>query len=105
MMADNGKVGSEMFFFFYNFKHLFLSVLGPCCCAGFSPVVVSRASSSLWRTGFSLQWRLLLLGTGSRVCRLQLLWLPGLVALQYVGSSWTRDRTHVSYIGRRILYH
>ena len=74
MMADNGRAGSEtcsVFFFFYNFKHLFLAVLGLCCCAGFSPVVVSRASSSLWRTGFSLQWRLLLLGTGSRVCRLQ----------------------------------
>ena len=30
---------------------------------------------------------------------------PGLVALRYARSSWTRDRTHVSCIGRRILYH
>ena len=31
-------------------------------------------------------------------------WAPlctGLVALRHVGSSWTRDRTRVSYIGRR----
>ena len=29
----------------------------------------------------------------------------GLVALQHVGSSWTRDLTHVSCIERQILYH
>ena len=29
----------------------------------------------------------------------------GLVALRHVGSSWIRDRTHVSCIGKRILYH
>ena len=29
----------------------------------------------------------------------------GLVALQHVGSSWTRGQTHVSCIGRQILYH
>ena len=29
----------------------------------------------------------------------------GLVALQHVGSSWIRDQTCVSSIGRRILYH
>ena len=27
----------------------------------------------------------------------------GLVAPQHVGSSWTRDQTHVSCIGRQIL--
>ena len=35
----------------------------------------------------------------------QELWRTGLVALQYVGSSWLRDRTGVSYTGRWILYH
>ena len=47
----------------------------------------------------------------------RLLWFPdsraqtrklgrtGLVTPQHVGSSYTRDRTHVSYIGRRILYY
>ena len=29
----------------------------------------------------------------------------GLAALQHVGSSWTRDRTCVPCIGRRILIH
>ena len=29
----------------------------------------------------------------------------GLVALRHVGSSQTRGRTHVPYIGRRILNH
>ena len=45
------------------------------------------------------------------------LWLPGsraqaqylrcvgLVALQHVASSWTRDQTHLSCIGGRILHH
>ena len=32
-------------------------------------------------SGFSLQWLLLLLGTGSRACGLQLVWCTGLVAL------------------------
>ena len=30
---------------------------------------------------------------------------PGLVPPQHVRSSWIRDRTCVSCIGRRILYH
>ena len=33
------------------------------------------------------------------------LWLAGLVALQHVGSSRTRDQTRVPCIGRRILNH
>ena len=34
-----------------------------------------------------------------------LLWSVGLAVLQRVGSSQIRDGTHVSYIGRWILYH
>ena len=33
------------------------------------------------------------------------LWHMGLVVLQHVGSSQTRDQTRVSYTGRQILYH
>ena len=33
------------------------------------------------------------------------MWRIGLSALRHVGSSQTRDRTHVSCIGRQILYH
>ena len=35
----------------------------------------------------------------------QKLGCTGLVVPQHVGSSWTRDRAHVSCIGRWILYH
>ena len=41
---------------------------------------------------------------GSRA-QAQLLWCTGLVALQHVGSSRTRDQTCVPCIGRRILNH
>ena len=41
---------------------------------------------------------------GSRA-QAQQLWHTGLVAPQHVGSSQTRDRTHVCCIDRQILYH
>ena len=52
----------------------------------------------------SLRWLLLLQSTGSRA-QAQYLWHTGFVALRHVGSSFTRARTHVPYIGRRILRH
>ena len=62
--------------------------------------------------GFSLRWLLLLRSTGSRhtgfsSCgtQAQQLWRMGLVALQHVASSWTRDRTRVPCMGRQILNH
>ena len=51
------------------------------CCRGFP-------SCGFWALGHSL----------SGCC-------PGSVALQHVGPSGTRDRTHVSCVGRRILIH
>jgi len=54
---------------------------------------------------FSLQSLLFLWSPGSRAPLLSSLWNMGLVAFRHVGSSWTRDRTHVSCIGRWILYH
>ena len=91
---------------------------------GLSLVVSSRGYSLVQCTGLSLRWLLLLQSTGSKhmgfsSCgtRAQQLWLMGsrvqaqqlwymaLVALRHVGSSWTRDRTHVPCIGRRILNH
>ena len=45
-----------------------------------------------------------LLLPGSRA-QAQYLWCVSLVALLYIGSFWTRDRTHVSCIGRWIPYH
>ena len=37
--------------------------------------------------------------------RTQYLWLTGLVVPRRVGSSWVRDQTRVSCIGRQFLYH
>ena len=87
-----------------------------------SLVAASGGHSLLQRVGCSLQWFLLLWNTGSWVPRLPQLQHPGLVtvaqrlvavaqglkstgsvALQHVGSSWTRDWTHVPRIGRQIL--
>ena len=87
-----------------------------------SLVVASWGYSSLWCVGFSLRWLLLLQSVGSRCvgfsscdtwaqqlwlagsrAQAQQLWCMGFVAPRHVGSSWTRARTHVLCIGRRIL--
>ena len=50
----------------------------------------------------------LVIELGLWVQGLQWVWLScgsGLAALRLVGSSWTRDRTHVPCIGRWILTH
>ena len=44
-------------------------------------------------------------GSRAQERRLKELRCIGLVALLNVGSSWTRDQTHVSCVGRQILYH
>ena len=84
-----------------------MDVLGLHCCAGFSLVATSG--------GYSLAavlrlptLCLLLWGAGSRALRLQQLqhmWQRGSVAPRRVQSSWTRDQTYISRIGRQILYH
>ena len=90
---------------------------------GLSLVAASGGYSLLWCAGFSLRW-LLLRSTGSRCAGFsscgswaQQLWLTGsraqaqqlwrmsLVALWHVRSSWTRARTHIPCIDRRILNH
>ena len=81
-------------------KNLLLGVLGPCCCSGPSLVVDSG--------GYSLVAVRGLLEVASLVQHKSeghSLWRTGLVALQHVGSSKTRDGTHVSCFGRQILYH
>ena len=52
--------------FIYFIYYLFLAVLGLRCYHGLSLVAVSGGYSSLWCTGFSLRWLLLLESTGSR---------------------------------------
>ena len=104
--------------------YLFISALGLHCCAGFFLVAVSGRYSLFWFRSFSLGKILLLQSMDFRAGRLQKLrcraqqlqflgsraqaqqlWQPGLFALHHAGSSQTRDRTHVSCIGRQILYH
>ena len=67
------------------------------------------ASLSLQCSDSSLQQLLLLWSLGFRVCGLSRHgpspWSSGLVAPWPVGSSWIRDQTYVSCIGRQILYH
>ena len=74
-------------------------------------------SAVLASAGFLLRWVLLFRSTRSRhkdfsSCslrplegRLSSCAAQTLVPPQYVGSSWTRDQTHVPCIGRQILIH
>ena len=67
----------------FLFKKIFinvflLAVLSLQCCSGAFSSCQSRVYSSLQRTGFSLQWLLLLQSVGSRACWLWQLWLAGL---------------------------
>ena len=73
-------------------KHRLLPSCGPLSphCRGLS----CRGARAVGRAGFR---------SGST--QAQERWLMGLFALQLVGPSWIRDRTHVSSPGRLILYH
>ena len=106
--------------FFYLLIYFWLCCL--CCCVYFPLAAVRGATLQLQRVGSSLGW--VLLGrTGPRahglqelrhvrtvvVAREPRLWSIGSVAVAHglscsVGSSWIRDRTHFSCIGRWILY-
>jgi len=116
--------GHFIFLLVFNCIYLCLTVLGLHYCAGFSPVQRVRATPQLQRAGFSLWWLLVLWSTGSRAHRLQQfwhtgsvvvfpgsraqalrLWCTGWVSPWHVGSSRTRDQTHVTCIGRQTLYH
>ena len=110
-------------FYFNNFIYLLLSVLGLHCCAGFQLVAVSGATlvmvcglliavvflvteHKLQHAQASVVMAHELSGSApvSRA-QAQQLWLMGLVTPWHVRYSWTGDGTHVSCIGRWILYH
>ena len=111
---------SNYFNTFVVIIYLFFTVLGLHCCTGSYPAAASGGSSLAAGHGLLPAVRsglLLLQSTGSRACRLQQLRLPGsraqaqqlshagLVAPWHMGSSQSRDQTHVSCICRQILYH
>ena len=109
---------------FIYFIYLFLAALGLRCCVWAFSSCGERSYSSLWCTGFSVWWLLLLRSTGSRrvgftSCgtraqqlwltgsrvQAQQLWCTGLAAPRHVGSFRTRARTRVPCTGRWILNH
>ena len=82
-----------------------MAALSLCCCAWASSsyrvqglIVASLVAEhkAIGHVGFSSSW-------SSRA--LEWLWSRGLVALQHVESSWTRDGTHVPLLCRQILNH
>ena len=93
-----------MVLFIHSFIWFWLLAL--CCCMGSSLAVSCHCSGfscfrawALGRTGFSS------CGSSALESRLNSRGAQGFVALRHVGSSRFRDRTCVSCIGRRILYH
>ena len=92
------------------FSFITFGCAGSLLLCGLSLVMESRAT--LRCRGFSLWWLLLLWRTGSRcagfsICGTwaQKLWCMGLVALQHVESSLTRDWTCVPCIDSWIIIH
>ena len=77
---------------------------------GFSLVVLSRGHLSLRLWGLlaavtPLVAELRLAGFSNCSTRLHYLWCTGLVAVQHVESSQTRDQTHVPCIRKQIFIH
>ena len=97
---------------------LFSAVLGLRCSAGFSLVAASGGCSravgcgsliaaaslgaepKLWSTWFPEA-----VAPGRSGAQASQLWLSGLDSPWHMGSSWTRDHTLVSCVGRQVLYH
>ena len=85
--------------------YLFLVTLGLCCCTQAFFSCSERGDSSLWCTGFSLWWLLLLWGTCSRCVGFSSCDIWALICSRHMESSWTRNRTQVLCIGRWIPSH
>ena len=79
-----------------------------CSKQGYSEVAVSgflvAVASLIVEHGLSGLWLQQLWLGGSRA-QTRELWCMGLVVLQHVGSSQTRDGTYVSCISKQILQH
>ena len=107
LFYSRGEICSSYIFFFLNFGFLFVYLW--LCWAfvsvrGLSLVAASGGHSSSRCAGLSLLRPLLLRSTGSRRAG-SVIVLTGLVAPRHVGSSQTRTRTCVPWIGRQILNH
>ena len=98
---------SEVFFkvpFTKLYLHSYLWLAGSSLLhAGFLQLWRVGAILSLWCSGFSLVWLLLLRSTGFTSVALVVEYRLG--CPWHVGSSWIRNGTHVPCIGGRILHH
>ena len=104
MLSSSGERGHRFLIPDRFYVQVYLPpALGLHCCVKFSLGAQSGDCSLAAVHGFLGQCPLLLQSTGSRT-QGQWLWCRALVALWQMASSWTRDCTHVSYIGRQILY-
>ena len=88
---------------------IFLTVLGLCRHAGFSPDAVCRlltaAASLVVEHGLQGTQASVVAAPGELEHRLTHCGVWAWLTLGMWLSSWTGDRTRVSCIGRRILYH
>ena len=110
------KSFSLFYVFLTKMLPFFLAALGLRCCVWAFPSCVERGLLFVVVCGLLIAVASLVVEHGLQACELQQLWLEGsraqaqqwymgLVALWHVGSSRTRDRTHVPCIGRWILNH
>ena len=87
-------------------------MLGLCCCMGFSlgggyPLVAVHTllvAVTSRRGAWALGARRLSSCRSWVSAQAAWLWCTGLAALQHVASSWNRDLTCVSFIGKQILH-
>ena len=104
------KIQEELIFYFLKFIYLFIYLFIYGCvgssflCEGF--LQLRQAGATLHRGAWAFHCRgLSCCGAQAPDAQAKQLWLTGLVALRYVGSSQTRTRTRVPRIGRQILNH
>ena len=102
MYFKNLKINWKFFLYYFC---LFLAARHLNCCIWVSLAAASGGYSLLAVLRVLIAVASLFVEHRLQVCGLQQLWNMGLVALQHVGSPWTRDRTYVPCFGRRILNH
>ena len=107
LLAATLSVSHRLLLFKINCIHLFLAVLGLCCCVGFSLHAASGGHSLSWCAGVCFSWLPLLRSTGSRSHGLQWLWRVGWVVaglwLSSTGSIVVVHRLRCSEAGGILL--
>ena len=86
-----------------SYSYLFLVTLGLCCCTQAFFSCSERGNSSLWYTGFSLWWLLLLWGTCSRCMGFSSCDIWALICSRHMESSSTRNQPRASALAGGFL--